>query len=735
VALIACDAVESEPSRPPAAVVPAYVGAAACTACHAVEAERWRGSHHDRAMEVAGPESVLGDFDDAELEHFGERWRFARAVGAPRVGEGGAPQIEYEGVGFDVAYTFGIEPLQQYLVRADSGRLRVIPVAWDARPAGKGGQRWFHLHPDEAIPPGDVLHWQGPAGRWDLQCAACHSTNLVQRRVGEAFETSFSEPDVACEACHGPGSRHVAWAEGGRRGGSGLVGGLSGTARWGFVPGEPIARRSGAPAPQQIDACAPCHARRSSFGLDPDPGRRFLDGYRPALLDEGLYFADGQIHDEVYVWGSFVQSRMHAAGVVCSDCHDPHSLRIDEPDATCAGCHRREVFGVRAHHGHAPRSPGASCVGCHMPARTYMVVDERRDHGFRVPRPDLSATLGVPNACEACHGHGPPPRDSELAADFESARAADAESALAADPAVVLAAGRRRLPGAAARLARLAADAAQPAIRRATALRLLGTQLDGGSVEAVARALEADDALVRMAAVEAAAALPPEARAAVVAPRLADPTRAVRLEAARVTLTLPAALRPPAPGLDAAIAELRAVHEANAERPEARVALGDLHRALGEPEAARRRYREATASAPWFVPGWVNLADLERAEGREAAGERALREGLARHADSAELHHALGLLLVRTGRRDAALAELGAAAARAPGDARYAYVHGVALISAGQDDAALDVLERAHALHPGDVPIVEALFGLHRQRGDAAASARYGERLRVLRGF
>ncbi|HKJ23248.1 MAG TPA: tetratricopeptide repeat protein [Myxococcota bacterium] len=720
-----CDA--SDPAPPPEAPGPApeaaaeYVGAAACARCHPDETARWRGSDHDRAMEAPGPESVLGDFGGAMLDHFGERYSFERADEAYR--------IETGGVAYDVAWTFGFDPLQQYLVRDADGVLRAVGVAWDARPAGEGGQRWFHLHPEEPVPPGDVLHWQGPAGRWDRQCAACHSTGLVRRRAGDGFDTRFSEPDVACEACHGPGSRHVAWAEAGGSGPSQLVAGLAGEARWAFVEGEPIARRTGAPAAAQLDACAPCHARRASLGLDPDPGRRFLDGHRPALLDEGLYFADGQIRDEVYVWGSFVQSRMHAAGVVCGDCHDAHSLRIDEPDAVCASCHRPEVFGVREHHGHAPGSPGSSCVACHMPSRTYMGVDDRRDHGLRVPRPDLTEALRVPNPCQACHADRPPAWAAEALAAWHGP-----PPALEEDPAAVIDAGRRRLPGAGARLARLAEDRAQPAIRRATALRLLGAQLDARTAPVVRRALGAEEPLVRMAAVEAAEAIPADRRFALVAPRLADARRVVRLEAARVALSVAPEARGASPDLAAAVAELRAAHEARGDRPEAQVALGNLDLALGDPEGARLAYTTAVTRSPWFVPGWVNLADLERAAGDEAAAERALRSGLARSPESADLHHALGLLLVRTGRRDEALEQLAEAAARAPDDARYAWVYGVALISTGHADAALDALEAAHARHPGDPAIVEALFGLHRQRGDAEASARYREELRVLRG-
>jgi hypothetical protein len=166
----------------------------------------------------------------------------------------------------------------------------------------------------------------------------------------------------------------------------------------------------------EIEVCAACHARRQSLTSQSSaPGDRFLDNFVPALLRTGLYHADGQILDEVYVYGSFLQSRMHGAGVRCTDCHERHRLGIlAEGNALCTRCHNPEgtprfptlkpgQFDSPAHHFHRDGSDGAQCANCHMPARTYMGVDPRRDHSFRVPRPDLSARLGTPNACTLCH--------------------------------------------------------------------------------------------------------------------------------------------------------------------------------------------------------------------------------------------------------------------------------------------------------------------------------------------
>jgi len=750
-ALLGCDTGEAPPAPPsappqaapapaappgsaaaPEAVPARYVGSARCAECHPEAAAAWRGSHHDRAMEAPAAGTVLGDFDDAVFTAEGRSVRFHRRDGSWWVeteGPDGTPAA------FEVAWTFGVEPLQQVLLRLPDGRLQALDVAWDTRPAAEGGQRWFPLQPDASPPPGDPMHWTGLAWRWNAQCAECHSTGVRRGwRADEArYETRFLEEDVGCEACHGPGAAHVAWAEAGEGGDPRLAVALHDDGgRWTRAPDAAIAERV---PPRddgtELDVCAPCHARRSLLEDAQSPGAPFLDGHRPALLDPGLYHADGQILDEVYVWGSFLQSRMHAAGVTCSDCHDPHSLAVaDPPEATCARCHAPEVFATPAHHHHPAGSAGASCLACHMPARTYMGIDARRDHSFRVPRPDLSARLGTPDACTGCH------------TDHDAAWARDAAARWWGEARAgrehygeTLQAGREGVAGAGPRLLALAADPAQPAIVRASALRLAGANPSRNLPVALARAARDPDALLRLAAAGAAEALPPELRAGALAPLLDDPRRAVRLEAAFALAGAPARRLDPdgRRALAAALEEYRAAQQGVADRPEAHASLAALQLRLEEPEAARASFERALALGPWFVPARLGLAELERRRGREGRAEALLRQALEWAPEEATVHHALGLSLVRQGRSAEALEALARAAALAPGVPRFAYVHGVALHSAGEPERALDVLEQARARHPGDAALLQALATMHRDAGHREVARRHARALAALR--
>ncbi len=747
---IGCDRATRDapaPTRAAASASPAaYVGSQRCAECHATETARWQGSHHDAAMQDATPETVRGAFDGRSLDHFGELSTFFARDGRYFVNTVGP---DGENADFEVAYTFGVEPLQQYLVRLPGGRLQALATAWDTRPAAAGGQRWFHLNADEPIPADDVLHWTKLSQRWNAQCAECHSTDLRKGYDADeqVYETRWAELDVACEACHGPGSRHVAWAADAPRGdaagepalrdgagepalrdGPGLVVRFEPwhEGRWRFQGEQPIARRTAPLASHvELETCAPCHARRSTLREGRLPGEPLLDSHRPALLEPGLYEADGQIRDEVYVWGSFLQSRMYAAGVTCSDCHEPHSLALRaEGNALCGQCHQPAVYDVEAHHHHVPERAGADCVSCHLPARTYMQVDARRDHSFRVPRPDLSVSLGTPNACTDCHADRPARWAAEVVAGwFPGGRSGTPHYAEA------LAAGRRRAPGAAEALASVAGDARQPVLVRATALSLLDARWGGPAPDALEAGLRDSHALLRLGAVEGARTLAPAARAALVAPLLDDERLALRLDAARALADVPAEhwSAPQRSRFAATLGELRRALALDADRPESHVGLGLLALQQGDFEAAREAYQAALAIAPWFVPAYVNLADLEQRSGRDAEGEAWLRKAIAVAPDLAEPHHALGLWLVRAGRGDEAESELARAAAIAPESARFAFAHALIVDARGARAEALALAEAALERHAGDrdLRIAAASFaGALGRREQALAHAR-----------
>ncbi len=688
-------------------------------------------------MQEVSEATVLGDFDGTTFTYVGTTSTFSRRDGGFFVRTDGP---DGELTEYEIAYVFGVHPLQQYLIAFPGGRYQALSIVWDARPPAEGGQRWVHLYPDEEVDHQDPLHWTRIYQNWNQQCAECHSTELRKGYDAEAgtYETTWSEIDVSCEACHGPGSAHAEWAQrvasGDAEGdpAAGLVVDLQDRSGgvWEIQAANGIAARS---APRSSDAeletCGPCHSRRSPIEADSEHGKPLLDSYRLSLLEERLYHADGHILDEVYVYGSFLQSKMHRAGVTCTDCHDPHRLEIASPDDACARCHLSETFATPSHHFHRADSEGASCVACHMPSRVYMTVDSRRDHGFRIPRPDLSVEIGTPNACGDCHGD----RTAQWAAQAFTEWYGDVD-ARRPGFARALDAGRRGSPAARQLLAGLATDSQMPAIARGTALALARSRPRLADLGALRDGLTDSEPLVRLGAVSGVEAVDPRSRADLLAPMLDDPLRAVRIEAGRLLAQLPpeAIPEPSRPSFELALAEYLEAQETNADRPEGQVSLASIYGAQGRVEEAERAYLKALELDPWFGPAAVNLADLYRVTGRDGDGETVLRGALERTPEDAGLRHALGLALVRLGRTPEALGELARAADQAPDQARFAYTYGVALYSGGDTGRALEVLAAAHERHPEDLELLTALATMSRDSGRRAEALNYANKLLTL---
>lgn len=701
-----------------------YVGSAACGGCHQAEYQAWLGSHHQRAMQAPKPGTVAGDFSGAVFQQGDRMTEFSQAEGRYLIRTEGP---DGRMASHQVRYAFGVAPLQQYLLPLPGGRLQAFGLAWDT-----AQRRWFDLHPGEGADPDDPLHWTGLGLNWNFMCADCHSTAVVKSYDAEArsYETSFAEVSVSCEACHGPGSIHASRYDTQNPRLDAAVADDGGDS-W---PGLAALRVPAA----QINACAPCHSRRSQLREGFAPDRSYFDHYMPALLDAGLYHADGQILDEVYVYGSFLQSPMHQAGVTCGHCHEPHSAQLRlQGDALCTNCHNEAGrpdfptlplgrYDDPKHHLHGRESPGARCVNCHMPARTYMVIDDRRDHSLRIPRPDLQESTSAPDACTGCHQ------------DRNPAWAAEVLQAAFGPPrkdhfGPVFATARDGLPQAEAPLAAIAQNADLPPIVRGTALALLSAYGRGVGSLALEKGLKDTEPLVRIGALRGAERWPPERRWRQARHLLRDELLAVRSEAA--PLLAPALNGLPQQdraALRKGIAEYLEVQEFNADRPEAHTNIGNLHVSLGEAGPAEAAFKTALELNPNWVPALVNLADHYRATGWDAEAGELLQRAANLAADAPEVLLARAFWLVRQKRSKEALPLFAEAYRLAPGNPRYAYAQALALHSIGQSEQALQLLDDALAGRPDNAQLLEAAAGIAKELGAATDENPYLRRLRAL---
>jgi len=709
----------------PAVPAATFVGSHKCRDCHRSEYDKWAGSHHRWAMAEAGEESVRGDFNDTVFRHNGEPTRFYRRNGRYFVHTKGPGGHMAE---FEITHTFGWYPLQQFLVAFPGGRFQCLPIAWDV-----DKRRWYHLYPHQSLEPDDWLYWTNNAQNWNGMCAECHSTNLQKNYDVDAdtYTTIWSEINVGCEACHGPGSAHVRWAD------------LPDMARPPVQNAALAVRTSGLSPRQQIELCAPCHSRRMSLLDNIHQHADFLDYGIPQLLSPGYYFADGQILEEVYVYGSFMQSKMYARGVRCSDCHDVHSgRRIEKANALCLQCHRSAVYDTGDHHFHKKKGEagepirsaegeilfavgtGALCEQCHMPGRYYMGIDYRPDHSFRIPRPDLSVSIGTPNACNRCHWEKSA-RWSEEAVEKWYGRRKRSHYATVFD------AGRRGKPEALTELVQLSGDRLYPPIVRATALSILSAYPGEQRAQAVRTALTDEEALVRYSAVRLLAGENADFLVSLLGPLLYDPVKAVRMEAAQRLAAVPPE-RLPLPlrsKFGFALQEYRQAMERTADFAPSRHNLGNLEAALGKPDEAAKNYRKAIEIDNRFYPAKVNLAMLYNREGKNQSAERLLREVIADQPEFFEIQYSLGLLLAEEKKYAEAEMYLKAAAQGLPERSRIRYNLGLLQQQTGKNLEAESSLRMALAIEPDNFDFLFALADFYLKRNRWNETRQMAERL------
>lgn len=704
-----------------------FVGIKKCISCHQKEFRLFRGSDHDRAMAVASAKTVLGNFNNTTFSYFGTTSKFYKKGDKFFVYTKGKDGVLQE---FEIKYTFGVYPLQQYLVEFPGGRIQCLPIVWDSRPKKDGGQHWFHLYPNEQIKANDILYWTRISQNWNYTCAECHSTNLKKNYNQETntYHTTWFEINVSCEACHGPGSEHVRWAKShkdsifyeGTYNGFTLRLQNPGDALWRINQQTGNATYTGTPRSSAvIDMCGRCHSHRYPITKNYAYGIPLSETHMVSLLNENLYFPDGQIKEEVYVYGSFLQSKMYQSGVICADCHDSHSGKVRaQGNALCYQCHLSAKYDNKTHHFH--KSTSARCIDCHMPERIYMVNDVRRDHSFRIPRPDLSEQLGTPNACNQCHKNKPVKWTASHYKKWYPGRSATRPFG------VTFATAQKANPGALEDLIHLIEDSGKPAIIRATAVSLLNNYPPKLYQNFLPVLLSNPKILVRRAALEILTNQPAKMRLHLARPLLNDSSRSVRIMAAQVLSDFNA------DSLGNSFNELKESQMVNADHPSALVSLSNMYINQQNYKMAESMLQDARSIEPLYIPAWINLADLYRLLGQDIKGKDILLQALKIAPDNAALHYTLGLTYIRLNEKEQAYHHLQFAAKAEPENRIYNYTHAVMLGSGGNYSRAISILERLLLLYPFDHNLLQALITYNNEDGNIKQAEKYTKRLTTL---
>jgi predicted CXXCH cytochrome family protein len=710
----------------PAAV---FTGGNSCIECHQKEYRLWKGSDHDKAMDVATDTSVLGNFNNAEFSADGKTSKFFKRDGKFYVfTEGPGGQMKE----FQVSHTFGVRPLQQYLIPFENGKYQCLPIAWNTVK-----KEWFQMaamvYKPEDLKPDNWLYWTNQAQNWNSMCAECHSTDLQKNFDLEtkSYNTTWIDIDVNCEACHGPGSAHIEWAR------------LPELARPQDNNTALLVKTSKIPSRQYVESCAPCHARRSSLGPYDYTHSEFLSYAIPQLPTPPYYYIDGQFLEEDYEYGSFTQSKMYMKDVRCGDCHDPHSLlRKFEGNALCTQCHRADEYDTYDHHMHKSKGEtgttfvnkegkrlgpgdGNLCRDCHMPGRFYMGVDRRYDHSMRIPRPDLSLELGTPNACTHCHDD----KTDQWALEYVNKWYGEKKKA---HYATILADGSQGKPGADEGLLRIINSNLYPEIIRATAIGYLSTYQSVQAQDALKKALNDPDPLLRHTAVENFWTGDSTGLFNVLAPLLNDPVKSVRMEAANrlATFNKKAFNEIQYALFVKALDEYRISQEYVADFPMGRHNLGNYYSKLNDRAKAEENYREALEIDKLFYPAQSNLAIIYYQQGKTDAAAELFRDMITRHPDVVEGYYYLALLYGEQQKFTEAIDLLETASAKPEANPRIFYNMGLLYQAVGEDDKCEAALIKGLDLDPCNFDLLYALFAFHMKQNDRVKAAPYIEKLK-----
>ncbi len=748
-----------------------FVGSDACGQCHQTEFNLWSGSHHQLAMSRATEQSVLGDFNNIKVTYKSRIAHFFKSENQFFVTTDNA---EGKAQTFEVTDTFGVEPLQQYLVKFPRGRKQVLDIAWDSRDKSLGGQTWFFIHSDhgkdiinkekvdnkspldhikapqlslnsdtqDSVAP---LHWTSSFYNWNSRCASCHTTGFEKNydTKSDSYNSEYIEDKVGCESCHGKGKQHIQWAKGDTEKNTPYQGfnhSLKDTGVWDVIneisqsslattgpikqPTDSIQPavtsnnkdkntlhrapatkiRTGLSAESQVEACAGCHSRRLQLS-EHQAGKPFTNNYMPMLIEQPLYHNDGQIKDEVFVWGSFAQSKMFQAGVVCSNCHNAHSLKLKiQGNGLCTQCHSPSVYDNTGHHQHLSSSSGAQCVNCHMPDTTYMKVDNRRDHSFKIPRPSISEQTGSPDACTQCHSQ----KTQEWAT--ENITKLFGHDLTPHAYASVFSKSQTPTHKQTNQLLHIANNPVLPDIIRASAFTHIGASHSQNSVQALKNALKNASAIIRLGAVRSLNTLPIKLRFDLLKPHLNDQSLSVRLEMARQLAPLDFSQ------LNSTISnkvsllykDFLAAALYDADTPENQVILANFYIARGETDKAIAHYKKALLLEPHFENALLNLADSYRGIGKDSEALSLLKEATTHHSNSPYAYYALGLLYIRQKDLPKAIKSFQHVIKISPNNLSYTYTYLLALIKNKQDEKASFVINQWQISH-GQDDMIESL--------------------------
>lgn len=686
-----------------------YVGDQSCKKCHATEFQEWQKSHHYMSMLPPNDSTVKGDFNNFTFTADGITSRFYKKGSQFFINTEGDDGKNHD---FEVKYTFGFTPLQQYLVQFPGGRMQVPRLSWDVKK-----KKWFNQYAGQKIPSHDWLHWTGNAQNWNTMCATCHSTNLRKNYdiKTDTYKTSYSLINVSCESCHGGGKAHVDFINGDYKSGE-------------KIKGSYIQLGKSYSQTEQLNTCAPCHARASELSDSHIDSKEIMDNYIPQIPDTEFYHADGQVNDEDYIYTSFLQSKMFGKGLVCSTCHNPHSTKLKRiGNQTCTLCHVPDKYDSPKHTFHFKGGAATECKNCHMPGKVYMGNDLRHDHSFRVPRPDLSVKYGTPNACSNCHKD----KSEKVLADAIIKWYGPKRKYHFADDLIP---GSRLDANSEKHLTNLIDNKFVPKIIKATATFYLGSIPTQSSLKTVLARLTSKDAQIRYRALRSLASFPVESWREAVGPLLSDKVRAVRIAAADLYVAVPVEQIPGqyAKAFSVAKAELEKSLRYQTDFSTGNVMLADYYMKLQDYANAEKFYLRGLKKDGNMNYALLNLSVVYNMQGKNQQALQALQTALKNDSKNERIYYNMALLYNEMNNIPAAEQSFAKAVELKSTNPKVYYNYGLLLNQNKKIKPAETVLLKGISLNPSDPELYYALTFVYIQSNNRVKAQQTAIKLKQL---
>lgn len=686
-----------------------FVGDQSCKSCHAKENNEWLQSHHYMAMQPPNDSTVKGNFNNSTFTADGVMSRFYKKDEKYFINTQGDDGKNHD---YEVKFTFGFTPLQQYLVEFPGGRMQVPRVSWDINQ-----KKWFHQYPGQKIPAHDWLHWTGNAQNWNTMCASCHSTNLQKNYdiESDTYKTTYSVLNVSCESCHGAGKLHIDFVnskdyKSGKK-----------------TPGSHLQLYKNSGQNAQIKTCANCHARKTDISNSLIQSEEIMDNLIPEIPTTEDFHADGQVNDEDYIYTSFLQSKMFSRGIKCSNCHNPHKTKIlFAANQLCLQCHAK-TYDAPSHTFHPKSIAASECKSCHMPGKFYMGNDFRHDHSFRVPRPDLSVKYGTPNACATCHNN----KTAQWAAEAIDKWYGPVRKYHFADDLIP---GSKANMENESHLIKLLSDTAVPAIVKATSAYYLGSIGSQTSMQELLKCLTHHDAQIRYWAVRSISNFPAANWLAYAGPLLTDKVRAVRIAAADLYLTIPINQIPAqyVNAFSSARNELQNYLAYQADFAVGNIMLADHYLRSGDYYNAEKFYLRGLKKDSLMNYARLNLSTVYNSQGKNQEALQVLETAAKTDPKNDRVYYNLALLYNEMNDKAGSEKSFVKAIQLKTNNPRVYYNYGLLLTENKKFKEAETVLQKGIAIDPSAPELYYALAFVYLQTNDMPKARQAGSKLKQL---